>query len=31
VSEQDTVSEELAAEAVGLHSLKPAPGSKKDR
>jgi large subunit ribosomal protein L15 len=31
VSEQDAVNEELAAEAVGLHSLKPAPGSKKDR
>ena len=31
MSEQDTVSEELAAEAVGLHNLKPAPGSKKDR
>jgi large subunit ribosomal protein L15 len=31
VSEQDTVNEELAAEAVGLHNLKPAPGSKKDR
>ena len=31
MSEQDVVKEELAAEAVGLHSLKPAPGSKKDR
>jgi len=31
VSEQDAVNEELAAEAVGLHSLKPAPGAKKDR
>ena len=31
MSEQDAVNEELAAEAVGLHSLKPAPGSKKDR
>ena len=31
MSEQDAVKEELAAEAVGLHSLKPAPGSKKDR
>jgi large subunit ribosomal protein L15 len=31
VSEQDAVNEELAAEAVGLHSLKPAPGSKRDR
>jgi large subunit ribosomal protein L15 len=31
VSEQSAVNEELAAEAVGLHSLKPAPGSKKDR
>jgi large subunit ribosomal protein L15 len=31
VSEQDAVNTELAAEAVGLHSLKPAPGSKKDR
>ena len=26
MSEQDAVNEELAAEAVGLHSLKPAPG-----
>ena len=31
MSEQDTVNQELAAEAVGLHSLKPAPGSRKDR
>src|SRR3712207_1810925 len=31
MSEQDVVNEELAAEAVGLHSLKPAPGSRKDR
>jgi large subunit ribosomal protein L15 len=31
VSEQDAVNEELKAEAVGLHSLKPAPGSRKDR
>ena len=31
MSEQDAVNEELAAEAIGLHSLKPAPGSKKDR
>jgi len=31
VSEQDAVNQELAAEAVGLHNLKPAPGSKKDR
>lgn len=31
MSEQHAVNEELAAEAVGLHSLKPAPGSKKDR
>ena len=31
MSEQDAVNEELAAEAVGLHSLRPAPGSKKDR
>jgi len=31
MSEQDAVNEEIAAEAVGLHSLKPAPGSKKDR
>ncbi|MDA0183564.1 50S ribosomal protein L15 [Solirubrobacter phytolaccae] len=31
MSERDAVNEELAAEAVGLHSLKPAPGSKKDR
>jgi len=31
VSEQDAVNKELAAESVGLHSLKPAPGAKKDR
>ena len=31
MSERDAVNEELAAENVGLHSLKPAPGSKKDR
>ncbi len=31
MSEQDAVNEELAAEAVGLHSLKPAPGAKRDR
>jgi large subunit ribosomal protein L15 len=31
MSEQSTVDEELAAEAVGLHTLKPAPGSKRDR
>ena len=31
MSEQDAVNQELAAENVGLHSLKPAPGSKKDR
>jgi large subunit ribosomal protein L15 len=30
-TEQQTVDEELKAEAVGLHSLKPAPGSKRDR
>jgi large subunit ribosomal protein L15 len=30
-TEQEAVNEELAAEAVGLHSLKPAPGSKRDR
>ena len=29
--EQRVVEEELAAEAVGLHSLKPAPGAKRDR
>ena len=28
MSEQDAVNEELAAEAIGLHSLKPAPGSQ---
>jgi large subunit ribosomal protein L15 len=31
VSEQDAVNEELKAEDVGLHSLKPAPGAKRDR
>ena len=31
MSEQDAVKQEIAAEDVGLHSLKPAPGSKKDR
>src|SRR3954462_6736935 len=31
MSEQDAVNQELAAEAVGLHSLKPAPGAKRDR
>ena len=31
MSEHDAVNQELAAEAVGLHNLKPAPGSKKDR
>src|SRR3954452_9649037 len=31
MSEQDAVNAELTAENVGLHSLKPAPGSKKDR
>ena len=31
MSEQDAVNEELAEEAIGLHSLKPAPGSKRDR
>jgi large subunit ribosomal protein L15 len=31
VSERDAVNEEIAAESVGLHNLKPAPGSKKDR
>ena len=30
-TERDTVDEELKAEAVGLHNLKPAPGSKRDR
>src|SRR4051812_49108662 len=29
--EQRAVEEELKAEAVGLHSLKPAPGAKRDR
>ena len=31
MSEQDAVNQEIAAENIGLHSLKPAPGSKKDR
>jgi large subunit ribosomal protein L15 len=31
VSEQDAVKQEIKAESVGLHNLKPAPGSKKDR
>src|ERR1043166_1311342 len=31
MSEQDAVNEELKAESIGLHSLKPAPGSRKDR
>jgi large subunit ribosomal protein L15 len=31
VSEQNAVNEELAAEAVGLHSIKPAPGARRDR
>jgi large subunit ribosomal protein L15 len=31
VSEQDAVNEELAAEAVGLHSLRPAKGAKRAR
>jgi len=31
VSEQDAVNEELTAEAVGLHALKPAPGARRDR
>src|SRR5213080_4565360 len=31
MSEQDAVDEELKAEAIGLHSLKPAPGAKRDR
>ncbi|WP_231379272.1 50S ribosomal protein L15 [Candidatus Solirubrobacter pratensis] len=31
MSEQQTVDEELKAENIGLHSLKPAPGSKRDR
>jgi large subunit ribosomal protein L15 len=30
-TERETVDEELKAEAVGLHNLKPAPGSKRDR
>ena len=29
--ESRAVDQELAAEAIGLHSLKPAPGSRKDR
>ena len=29
--ERQVVEQELSAEAVGLHSLKPAPGSRKDR
>jgi large subunit ribosomal protein L15 len=31
MSEQDAVNEELEVEAIGLHSLKPAPGAKRDR
>jgi large subunit ribosomal protein L15 len=30
-SESKTVDEELKVEAIGLHNLKPAPGSKRDR
>lgn len=30
-TEQETVDAELKAEAVGLHSLKPAPGARRDR
>jgi large subunit ribosomal protein L15 len=30
-TEQQTVDEELKAENIGLHSLKPAPGAKRDR
>ena len=30
-SERQTVDEELKAESIGLHNLKPAPGSKRDR
>jgi large subunit ribosomal protein L15 len=30
-TEKQTVDEELKAESIGLHSLKPAPGSRKDR
>jgi large subunit ribosomal protein L15 len=30
-TEQETVDKELKAESIGLHSLKPAPGSRKDR
>ncbi len=29
--ERNTVEQESATEAIGLHSLKPAPGSRKDR
>jgi len=29
--DQRTVDQELAAESIGLHTLKPAPGSRKDR
>jgi large subunit ribosomal protein L15 len=29
--ERAAVEEELAAESIGLHSLKPAPGAKRDR
>jgi large subunit ribosomal protein L15 len=30
-TEKATVDEELTAEGIGLHSLKPAPGSRRDR
>ena len=30
-TEREVVDEELAAESIGLHSLKPAPGAKRDR
>ncbi len=30
-TEKDTVDEELKAESIGLHSLKPAPGSRRAR
>ena len=30
-TEKETVDEELKAESIGLHSLKPAPGAKRDR
>jgi large subunit ribosomal protein L15 len=30
-TESKTVDEELKAESIGLHSLKPAPGAKRDR